>query len=107
MLFDPSRVLRPLVEGKARYDQTIVDFLRKEQFRYFDMNLVHVEDYKNFSIPFDQYRKRYFIGHYSPAGNHFFASAIKSTVVDWLDPKPITYQNQEDRWITFEEYLQK
>ena len=107
VLFDPSRVMKPLVEGKARYDQVIVDFLREHQFRYFDMNLVHVEDYKNFSIPFDQYMKRYFIGHYSPAGNHFFAYAIKDTVIDWLDPKPIIYQNQNDRWITFEGYLQK
>jgi hypothetical protein len=107
VLFDPSGVMRPLVEGKPRYDQTIVDFLRERQFRYFDMNLVHVEDYKNFSIPFDQYMKRYFIGHYSPAGNHFFAYAIKNTVIDWLDPKPITYQNQEERWITFEGYLEK
>src|SRR5215471_14355920 len=27
VLFDPSRVMRPLVEGKPRYDQVIVDFL--------------------------------------------------------------------------------
>lgn len=107
VIFDPSRVMRPLVEGKPRYDQAIVDFLKERQFRFFDMNLVHIEDFKNFKIPFDQYTKRYFIGHYSPAGNHFFAYAIKGTVVDWLDPKPITYRNQEDRWITFEGYLQK
>jgi len=107
VLFDPSRVMRPLVEGKPRYDQEIVDFLKARQFRYFDMNLVHVEDYKNFRIPFEQYAKRYFIGHYSPAGNHFFAHAIKDTVIDWLDPKPITYRNQEDRWITFDGYLEK
>ncbi len=107
VLFDPSRVMRPLVEGKPRYDQEIVDFLKNHNYRSFDMNLVHVEDFKNFSIPFDQYLKRYFIGHYSPAGNHFFAYAIKDTVIDWLDPKPITYQNKEDRWITFDEYLPK
>jgi len=107
VLFDPSRVMKPLVEGKPRYDQPIVDFLTEKDFRFFDMNVVHVEDYKQFKIPFDQYTKRYFIGHYSPAGNHFFAYAIKNTVIDWLDPKPITYQNQEDRWITFDGYLQK
>lgn len=107
VLFDPSRVMKSLVEGKPRYDQTVVDFLREKQFRFFDMNVVHVEDYKQFKIPFDQYRKRYFIGHYSPAGNHFFAYAIKDTVIDWLDPKPITYQNQEDRWIKFDGYLEK
>jgi hypothetical protein len=105
VLFDPSRVMRPLVQGKPRYDQSIVDFLQREQFRYFDMNVVHVEDYKNFSVPFEQYTKRYFIGHYSPSGNHFFAYSIKNMMVDWLDPKPIIYQNQEDRWITFEGYL--
>ena len=107
VLFDPSRVMKPLVEGKTRYDQVIVDFLKENQFRYFAMNLVHVEDFKNFSIPFDQYTKRYFIGHYSPAGNHFFACSIKDTVIDWFDPKPITYQNNDDRWITFEGYLPK
>ena len=107
VLFDPSRVLRPLVQGTARYDQAIVDFLREQQFRYFDMNLVHLEDFKNFNVPFDQYMKRYFIGHYSPAGNHFFASSIRSNIVDWLEPKPITYQNQAERWITFEGYLPK
>jgi hypothetical protein len=37
------------------------------------------------------YRRRYFIGHYSPSGNHLFAFAIKDTVVNWLDPKPVTY----------------
>jgi len=105
VLFDPSGVMRPLVEGKPRYDQEIVDFLQAGNFRTFDMNLVHVEDFKNFNIPFDQYLKRYFIGHYSPAGNHFFAYSIKATVIDWLDPKPITYQNQDDRWIKFEGYL--
>ncbi len=107
VLFDPSRVMRPLMDGKARYDQEVVDYLQQNQFRYFDMNLVHVEDFKNFRIPFEQYAKRYFIGHYNPAGNHFFAYAIKNTVIEWLDPKPITYQNQEDRWITFDGYLEK
>jgi hypothetical protein len=107
VLFDPSRVMRALVQGKPRFDLEIVDFLKEQKFRYFDMNLMHVEDYKNFKIPFDQYLKRYFIGHYNPAGNHFFAYAIKDTVIDWLDPKPITYQNQADRWIKFDGYLQK
>jgi hypothetical protein len=107
VLFDPSGVMKPLVEGKPRYDQEIVDFLKERRFRYFDMNLVHVADYKNFRVPFDQYVKRYFIGHYNPAGNHFFAYAIKDTVIEWLDPKPVPYQNQDGRWITFEGYLPK
>jgi hypothetical protein len=107
IVFDPSRVMRPMLDGTPRYDQPIVDFLRERGFHYFDMNLVHAEDYKSFRLSPDQYMKRYFIGHYSPAGNHFFAYSIKDTIVQWLDPKPLTYQNQEDRWITFDGYLPK
>jgi hypothetical protein len=107
ILLDPSRVMRPLIEGKERYDQPIVEFLEGNQFRYFDMNLVHVRDYKSFNIPFNDYSKRYFIGHYNPTGNHFFAYSLKNTVIDWLDPKPVTYQNQSDPWIKFDDYLPK
>jgi hypothetical protein len=107
ILFDPSRVMRPLAVGKPRYDQVIVDFLTEQRLRFFDMNVVHVQDFKSLNIPFDQYLKRYFIGHYNPAGNHFFAYAIKNTVVDWLNPKPITYQKETEREITFENYLPK
>ena len=107
ILFDPSRVMRPLIEGKERYDQAIVEFLTANQFRYFDMNLVHVQDYKSFNIPFNEYSKRYFIGHYNPAGNHFFAYSLKNTVIEWLDPKPVTYQNESAPWIKFDDYLAK
>jgi hypothetical protein len=69
------------------------------------MNLVHVDDYANFRIPIDEYMKRYFIGHYSPAGNHFFAYSIKDTIVEWLDPKPITYREGAHRLVDFEDYL--
>ena len=70
------------------------------------MNVIHVNDYKSFDLPFGDYRKRYFIGHYSPAGNHFFAYSLKNSVVDWLDPKPITYQDRDQKMITFEGYLE-
>ena len=44
----------------------------------------------------EEYCHRYYIdgygGHYNPAGNHFFAFAIKDALVEWLEPKPLTYQ---------------
>lgn len=107
VLFDPGRVMPALVQGQPRYDQEIVAFLQANDFKYFDMNVVHVEDFKAFRLSFDQYRRRYFIGHYNPAGNHFFAFAIKDTIVDWLDPKPITYRPTEESLIDFEDYLPK
>jgi hypothetical protein len=105
ILFDPSRVMRVLIESGERYDHEIVDFLEANDFRYFDMNLVHVEDFKAFSLSLDDYMKRYFIGHYSPAGNHFFAFSIKDTIVSWLDPKPITYRRESEVLVDFRSYV--
>jgi hypothetical protein len=96
---------RQLLRGEPRYDQCIADYLAGRGLRYFDMNLVHLSDFKCFSLPVDDYLRRYFIGHYSPAGNHFFAFAIKDTIVDWLDPKPITYRDDESRTVDFRGYL--
>jgi len=105
VLFDPTRVMPALIESRARYDQEIVDFLEEEGFRYFDMNRVHAEDFKSFNLSLPEYRRRYFIGHYNPAGNHFFAFAIKDTIVDWLDPKPITYRERDAALKAFLEYV--
>jgi len=84
----------------------IVDFLRNQEMDYFDMNLVHVEDFKNFNLSIDAYFKRYFIGHYSPAGNHFFAYSIKPAIVKWLEPKPITYRKTNEKMTDFKGYLE-
>lgn len=98
-------VTRELITQGTRYDQPIADFLNQSGHRWFDMNPVHVEDFKAFKIPLDEYLQRYFIGHYSPAGNHFFAFSIKKHVVEWLNPKPITYREGTDRVIDFKGYL--
>jgi hypothetical protein len=106
VIFDPYRVTRPLMQGMNRYDQEIVDFLNENDINYVDMNLVHVEDFKSFNLSIDDYFKRYFIGHYNPAGNHFFAYSVKNRIVDWLDPKPITYEKSSRRMTEFKGYLQ-
>ena len=106
IIFDPYRVTRPLLSGGSRYDQEIVEFLDQNDFNYIDMNLEHVRDFKSFNLTADDYFKRYFIGHYSPAGNHFFAYSIKDRIVDWLDPKPITYESSSRRMMKFDGYLQ-
>ena len=102
VLFCP-RVTRQLITTGERYDQPIVNYLQERDTRTFDMNLVHVEDYKSFNLSLDEYMKRYLIGHYSPTGNHFFAFAIKDEVVDWLDPRPITYRDDAQARISFED----
>ena len=99
------RVTRQFIQTNERYDQPIPDFLEERGMRYFDMSQVHAKDFKCFNLSLDDYLNRYFIGHYNPAGNHFFAYSIKDSVVDWLDPKPITYRDDERQQIDFRGYL--
>ena len=106
IVFDPYGVTRPLLQEANRYDQEIVDFLNGNDIDYIDMNLVHVDDFKSFDLSINDYFKRYFIGHYNPAGNHFFAYSIKDRIVGWLDPEPITYQDSSKRMTKFKGYLQ-
>ena len=103
VLFCPV-VTRQLIEEGRRYDQPVVDHIRRRGYRCFDMNLFHVEDFKSFNLSPADYWKRYSIGHYTPAGNHLFAYAIRQSVVDWLEPKPLTYRSEEAA-VDFSEYL--
>ncbi len=103
--FGPYDAMRTLIESGTRYDQEVVDYLKQNGFRYFDMNEVHVEDFKPFKLSLDDYMRRYFNGHYNPAGNHFFAYSIKGNIVDWLEPKPMPYRTDAQRMIDFREYV--
>lgn len=99
------RATRQLLNGCDPYDHVISEYLEDHGFRYFDMNRVHLDDYRSFNLSIEDYMKRYFIGHYSPTGNHFFAFAIKDTLVEMLDPKPITYRSDQEKVIEFGGYL--
>jgi hypothetical protein len=52
----------------------------------------HVRDFKNFSITLEEYLKIYYIGHYNPRGVFFYAFNIKDTLVEMLDPNPVSYR---------------
>jgi hypothetical protein len=78
--------------GQPRFDQSFVDYLTENEFTFVDALTAHVRDFSFFRCSPDEYVHRYYISHYSPKGNHFFAFAIKDAVVEWLDPKPLAYQ---------------
>jgi hypothetical protein len=105
VLFDPYRVMAEMQQGGKRFDQPVVDYLIREKFEYFDMNEVQLRDFQKSKLPYQDYLKQYFIGHYNPRGNHFFAYAIKDEMVRWLDPKPITYQKLDPASVDFKGYL--
>jgi len=77
--------------GDTRFDQPFLDYLDKNNFLYIDSLQKHVDDYKQFKGTAKEYADRYFIGHYNPKGNHFFAFSMKKELVRWLDPLPPNY----------------
>lgn len=79
-------------EGFPRADQEFVDSLKDQGIRFVDGLEKHRADFLAFHVPPRRYVDRYYIGHYNPLGNHFFAFAIKDAVVDWLEPKPFAYR---------------
>jgi hypothetical protein len=89
--YDNTSVVRAC-EGGARQDQRFVDYLRDNRIPFVDVLAKHVEDYRTFRLTPREYANRYYIGHYKPQGNHFFAFAVKDSVVEWLEPKPVTYR---------------
>jgi hypothetical protein len=79
-------------EGFPRPDQEFVDWLRDQGIQFVDVLEKHRADFLAFHVAPRAYVDRYYIGHYNPLGNHFFAFAIKDAVVGWLDPRPLTYR---------------
>lgn len=105
VIFDPYGVMQQMHNGVARSDQETLDYLVKQKFDYIDMNEVQLRDFKKYNLSWEDYQKQYFIGHYSPVGNHFFAYSIADRVANWLSPKPITYRNPDASTLDFEGYL--
>lgn len=58
VLFDPSRAMAKMRRSGNRYDQEIVDYLVNQQFDYFDMNEVHLRDFKKCNLPYQNYRRQ-------------------------------------------------
>ena len=90
-----SRDVIPACKGRPRFDREFVDYLESEAFLFVDGLKAHVEDYRAFRCTPEEYASRYYISHYNPRGNHFFAFAIKDDIVAWLDPNPPTYREDE------------
>jgi len=89
--YDSGTVMRTC-QGLPRPDQILVDFLKEKNFLFVDALTQHVQDFKAFNLLPNQYVDRFYIGHYKPQGNHFFAFAIKDDLVNWLEPRPIAYR---------------
>jgi hypothetical protein len=99
-----SREVKRFLDGADRQAAPVLEYLDSHSLRYVDLMANHRADYAAFNLSSDEYLKRYYIGHYNPAGNHFSAFSIKDAIVDWLDPKPPTYRHRGPA-ISFKGYL--
>ena len=82
------------------------EHLAEKGVPFVDTVEAHVEDFRTFTGTAREYVDRFYIGHYTPTGNHFFAYAVKDQLVKWLDPPPPAYAGHgQETLIRFEGYL--
>ncbi len=80
------------LEGKPRFDQTLLDWLKTKSYPVIDMRDAFRADFGQHRGDVGSYLNRFYIGHHTPAGNFFTAWALKQTLVKWLDPPPLPYR---------------
>jgi hypothetical protein len=89
-----ARSIAQFIKTQRRLDQALVDYLQENRLPYVDLLQAHAADAAQFKGTPEEALSRYFVGpygHYNPLGNHFFAFAIKDSLVRLLDPKPPAY----------------
>ena len=89
--YSPEQV-EQACSGQGRLDQPLIDYLTESGFPFVDSLEKHVADFATFAGTPKEYVGKYYISHYSPIGNHFFAYAVRDAIVNWLDPRPPTYR---------------
>ncbi|MHB9026317.1 MAG: hypothetical protein ACYC7E_19435 [Armatimonadota bacterium] len=88
-------------KGKPRFDEEFVEFLDRENYLYVDSLTKFRDEYKQFRGTIDEFCNKYYVsragaqvfGHFNPLGYFWFAHAIRKDIVNWLDPKPLTYRD--------------
>lgn len=97
--YDVPSVTTYLEKGE-RWDRDMLDYLEKSGLPYVDCLEKAGEEYKAFRVSVNKFIARHYVGragaqvfgHYNPAGNFWFAFAIKDALVEWLHPKPPSYR---------------
>jgi hypothetical protein len=89
--FSRSKMAASL-RGESQFDQSFVEWLADKPYPVADMREAFSRNYENFSGGVDQFLEQYYMGHHKPAGNFLAAWALKDSMVNWLEPKPLPYR---------------
>ncbi len=85
--------IRSVLAGEERFDREFVDWLKGRPHPVIDMCDAFKTEFDHSTFDLDVFMKRYYIGHHTPLGNAVTAWEMMDAVVDWLDPKPLSYQS--------------
>ena len=94
LTYPADEVARYISTGE-RTDQSFVEALTQLGIPVIDGLELHADDYRDFSISPEAYTDRFWAGHYTPLGNAHFAFMIKRRLVEWLDPAPPAYDQEQ------------
>lgn len=85
--------VRSVLDGGERFDQGFVDWLKSRPAPVVDMCESFSAEFEHSALDPDTFLKKYYIGHHTPLGNAFTAWSMVDEVVNWLDPKPLSYRS--------------
>jgi hypothetical protein len=88
----PRRYFIKFSSGREeRWDKVFIDYLTEKNLPYVDLYEAHMKERSLWNMELSDYLARYFIGHYNPSGNFFFAWQLRNSLLEMLDPKPLPY----------------
>ena len=92
VLFPSRRNVAKTVESGDRFDDSFVDFLKKNNLDFVDMLEHQIRHFEQQKLDIKAYLEQYYTSHYSPLGNFFAGHTIRDRLVEKLDPKPPAYR---------------
>jgi hypothetical protein len=92
MLSFSRKSIASALRDEPLFDQNLLDWLQEKDYPVVDIRDAFREDFSCSRLGIGEYLEKYYNGHHSPAGNYFFAWAIKDSLCNWLDPAPLPYR---------------
>jgi hypothetical protein len=97
--YDVPTVQNYLARG-TRFDEEFVKFLKDGKYLYVDFLPKSKEEFQSFKGSINDFCMRFYVaragaqvfGHYNPYGNFWFAQSLRPHLVEWLNPKPVSYR---------------
>jgi hypothetical protein len=98
--YDVPTVQQYFKDG-TRFDAEFLHFLDREKYLYVDTLPKFRDEFRQFKGTVSQFCEKYYVGrlgaqvfgHFNPLGYFWFAFAIRKELLNWLEPKPLTYRD--------------